>query len=34
MGFDLHGENPTIKEGTVRPEEIDWDTATDKDKEK
>ena len=34
MGFDLHGENPIIKEGTVRPEEIDWDTATDKEKEK
>ena len=34
MGFDLHGENPTIKEGTVRPKEIDWDTATDKEKEK
>ena len=32
MGFDLHGENPIIKEGTVRPEEIDWDTATDKEK--
>ena len=34
MGFDLHGENPTIKTGTVRPKEIDWDTATDKEKEK
>ena len=34
MGFDLHGENPNIKEGTVRPKEIDWDTATDKEKEK
>ena len=34
MGFDLYGERPTIKKGTVRPEEIDWDTANDKEKEK
>ena len=34
MGFDLYGENPTIKTGTVRPGEIDWNTATDKEKEK
>ena len=33
MGFDLHGENPTIKEGTVRPKEINWDTTTQKEKE-
>ena len=33
MGFDLHGENPTVKEGTVRPKEIDWDTTTQEEKE-
>jgi len=34
MGFDLHGENPTVKEGTVKPKEINWDTATQEEKEK
>ena len=33
MGFDLHGENPIVKEGTVRPKEINWDTATQNEKE-
>ena len=33
MGFDLHGENPTVKEGTVKPKEINWDTATQEEKE-
>ena len=33
MGFDLHGERPTIKEGTVKPKEINWDTATQEEKE-
>ncbi len=32
MGFDLYGERPTIKTGTVKPKEIDWDTATEEDK--
>ena len=27
MGFDLYGERPTIKEGTVKPKDINWDTA-------
>ena len=34
MGFDLHGEKPKVKEGTVKPKEIDWETATQEDKEK
>ena len=34
MGFDLHGEKPKVKEGTVRPKGIDWETATQEDKEK
>ena len=29
MGFDLYGERPTVKTGTVKPKEIDWDNATD-----
>ena len=33
MGFDLHGERPTVKEGTVKPKEINWDTATQEEKE-
>ena len=33
MGFDLYGERPTIKEGTVKPKEINWDTATQEEKE-
>ena len=33
MGFDLHGERPTVKEGTVRPKEINWETATQNEKE-
>jgi len=33
MGFDLYGERPTIKEGTVKPKEINWDTATQNEKE-
>ena len=32
MGFDLYGERPTVKTGTVKPKEIDWDTATEEDK--
>ena len=32
MGFDLHGENPTVKEGTVNPK-LNWDTATQEEKE-
>ena len=32
MGFDLYGERPTIKEGTVKPKDINWDTATDEEK--
>jgi len=32
MGFDLYGLNPKIKEGSVKPS-IDWETATEKDKE-
>ena len=33
MGFDLYGERPNVKEGTVKPKEIDWDTATQEEKE-
>ena len=33
MGFDLYGERPTVKEGTVKPKEINWDTATQEEKE-
>ena len=32
MGFDLYGERPTVKTGTVKPKEIDWDTTTDEEK--
>ena len=32
MGFDLHGERPTVKTGSVKPKEIDWDNATDEEK--
>ena len=32
MGFDLYGEKPTVKTGTVKPKEIDWDTTTDEEK--
>jgi len=28
MGFDLYGLNPKIKEGTVKPKDIDWKNAT------
>ena len=33
MGFDLYGVNPKIKEGTKKPEEIDWKTSTEEEKE-
>ena len=33
MGFDLYGMNPKIKEGTKRPEQIDYATATEEEKE-
>ena len=33
MGFDLYGTNPKIKEGTKRPKEIDYATATEEEKE-
>ena len=32
MGFDLYGERPTVKTGSVKPKEIDWDNATDEEK--
>jgi len=33
MGFDLYGVNPKIKEGTKKPEEIDWKTSTQEEKD-
>jgi len=33
MGFDLYGNNPIIKEGTKKPKEIDYTTATEEEKE-
>ena len=33
MGFDLYGTNPKIKAGTKRPEQIDYETATQEEKE-
>ena len=33
MGFDLYGVNPKIKEGTKKPEEIDWKSSTEEEKE-
>ena len=32
--MDVYGLNPKIKEGSVRPEEIDWEKSTDKEKDK
>jgi len=32
MGFDLYGLKPKIKEGTVKPKNIDWATATEEEK--
>ena len=34
MGMDVHGLNPKIKEGSVKPEEIDWGKATKEEKDK
>ena len=33
MGFDLYGVNPKIKEGTVKPKEIDWSNTTEKERD-
>ena len=33
MGFDLYGVNPKIKEGTKKPKEIDWRTATEEERD-
>jgi hypothetical protein len=33
MGFDLYGVNPKIKEGTVKPKDIDWRTATEEERD-
>ena len=33
MGFDLYGQNPKIKEGTKKPKEIDYRTATEEEKD-
>jgi uncharacterized protein YdbL (DUF1318 family) len=33
MGFDLYGNNPKIKAGTKRPKQIDYETATQEEKE-
>jgi hypothetical protein len=33
MGFDLYGSNPKIKAGTKKPEDIDYRTATEEEKE-
>ena len=33
MGFDLYGLNPKIKEGTVKPKDIDWRTATEEERD-
>jgi hypothetical protein len=33
MGFDLYGNNPKIKAGTKKPEDIDYRTATEEEKE-
>ena len=33
MGFDLYGVNPKIKEGTKKPKEIDYRTATEEEKD-
>lgn len=33
MGFDLYGVNPKIKQGTKRPEKIDYATATEEERE-
>ena len=33
MGMDVYGLNPKIKEGSVKPEEIDWFKATQEEKD-
>ena len=33
MGFDLYGLNPKIKEGSVKPERPNWNTATETEKD-
>lgn len=33
MGFDLYGVKPKIKEGSVKPERPDWNTATETEKD-
>ena len=32
MGFDIYGLNPEIKEGSVRPKEIDYEIATEEER--
>ena len=32
MGFDLYGQNPKIKAGTKKPEDIDYRTATEEER--
>jgi len=34
MGFDLHGVNPKIKKGSVKPPAIDWDKCTKGERDK
>ena len=34
MGMDVYGLNPKIKEGSVKPKEIDWIKATQEEKDK
>ena len=33
MGFDLYGVKPKIKEGSVKPERPNWNTATETEKD-
>tara|TARA_R100001163_G_scaffold49850_1_gene37494 strand:+ start:303 stop:902 length:600 start_codon:yes stop_codon:yes gene_type:complete len=32
MGFDIYGLNPKVKEGSVRPKEIDYEVATEEER--
>lgn len=32
MGFDIYGLNPQVKEGSVRPQEIDYERATEEER--
>ena len=32
--MDVHGLNPKIKEGSIKPKEIDWSKSTDEEKDK